>query len=69
MKKTEALELLGGTPSSAAAAIGITVSAVSQWPDELPATISDRVEAALWRMSRQAAAAAPAPRGAENVEP
>lgn len=49
MKKSEALELLGGTPKLAAAAIGITVQAISQWPDELPATISDRVQAALWR--------------------
>lgn len=51
MKKSEALELLGGTPASAARAIGITPSAVSQWPDELPAAIADRVQAALWRMS------------------
>ena len=49
MLKTEAIRLLGGTNASAAAAIGITASAVSQWPDVLPATIEDRVVAAIAR--------------------
>lgn len=49
MKKSEAIKLLGGTPTTAAAAVGITVSAVSQWPDELPQRIVDRVLAALAR--------------------
>ena len=49
MLKTEAIRLLGGTPGKAAAAIGISPSAVSQWPDDLPATISDRVVAAIAR--------------------
>lgn len=33
-------------------AICISASAVSQWPDELPLRMSDRVQAALWRQSR-----------------
>ena len=49
MKKAEALELLGGTVTAAAEAIGISTSAVSQWPDELPDSVRDRVQAALWR--------------------
>lgn len=49
MKKSDAIRLLGGTPSSAAKAIGISASAVSQWPEELPATIADRVQAAIAR--------------------
>jgi DNA-binding transcriptional regulator YdaS (Cro superfamily) len=49
MLKTDALKLLGGTATSAAKLIGISVSAVSQWPDELPSAISDRVLAALAR--------------------
>lgn len=49
MTKAEAIRLLGGTNASAAAAIGITPSAVSQWPEDLPATISDRVVAAIAR--------------------
>jgi predicted transcriptional regulator len=49
MLKQKAIDLLGGTQASAAEAIGITASAVSQWPDELPPKISDRVLAALYR--------------------
>jgi len=52
MLKTEAIRLLGGTTASAAAAIGITPSAVSQWPHILPTRIADRVVAALARMER-----------------
>lgn len=53
MTKLEAIQLLGGTVTAAAHAIGISTSAVSLWPDELPPRIADRVEAALWRKSQQ----------------
>jgi hypothetical protein len=53
MEKARAIELLGGTVTAAARAIGVTRSAVSQWPDELPPRISDRVLAALARMNVQ----------------
>lgn len=49
MKKAHALKLLGGSVADAAAAIGVSSSAVSQWPDELPDRIADRVLAALAR--------------------
>lgn len=49
MLKTEAIELLGGSPTAAAEAIGISPQAVSQWPDDLPPRIQDRVDAALAR--------------------
>jgi hypothetical protein len=49
MNKARALELLGGTVATAAEAIGCSSSAISQWPDELPARIEDRVLAALAR--------------------
>lgn len=49
MLKSQAIELLGGTVGSAAEAVGVTSSAVTQWPDELPARIADRVLAALAR--------------------
>lgn len=49
MKKTEAIDKLGGTVADAARACGITPSAVSQWPDELPRRIEDRVIAAIVR--------------------
>lgn len=55
MEKTEAIKLLGGTVTSAASAIGISPQAVSTWPDVLPQRITDRVQAALWRMARGAA--------------
>lgn len=49
MKKAEALALLGGTLSTAAAEIGISPQAVNDWPEELPPRIADRVLAALYR--------------------
>jgi hypothetical protein len=49
MLKTKALELLGGTLSSAAREIGVSTQAIAQWPDELPPRIEDRVLAALAR--------------------
>lgn len=49
MKKARALELLGGSVATAAEAIGISSAAISQWPDELPDRIADRVLAALAR--------------------
>jgi hypothetical protein len=52
MLKSEAITLLGGTPSAAAEAIGITPQAVNDWPDELPRRIEDRVLAALYRKER-----------------
>lgn len=55
MKKSEAIALLGGTVRAAADAVGISPQAVSLWPDELPQRISDRVQAALWRMAQQKA--------------
>lgn len=52
MLKTEAIKMLGGTPTAAARAIGITPQAVNEWPDVLSARISDRVYAALARQKQ-----------------
>lgn len=52
MQKSEAINLLGGTPTAAANSIGITVSAITQWPDVLPQRLIDRVQAALWRIEQ-----------------
>lgn len=49
MKKTQAIELLGGSVGSAAKSIGINSQAISQWPDTLPPRLVDRVIAALAR--------------------
>lgn len=49
MLKTKAIELLGGSITAAAEAIGVTYQAVDKWPDELPARLVDRVQAALAR--------------------
>lgn len=49
MLKTKAIELLGGSVSAAADAIGVSYQAVHKWPDLLPAAISDRVVAAIAR--------------------
>jgi molybdenum-dependent DNA-binding transcriptional regulator ModE len=49
MDKQKAIELLGGSVTAAATAIGISYHAVAKWPDVLPRRIADRVEAALYR--------------------
>jgi hypothetical protein len=49
MNKITAIELLGGTVTAAADAIGTTSSAISQWPDDLPPRLADRVLAACMR--------------------
>lgn len=49
MLKTKAIELLGGSTSTAAHAIGISYQAVDKWPDILPPRIADRVYAAIAR--------------------
>lgn len=49
MNKARALQLLGGTVATAAEAVGISSAAISQWPDELPPRLADRVLAALAR--------------------
>jgi hypothetical protein len=49
MDKSEAIRLLGGSNTTAAAEVGVTPQAVSQWPDPLPPRIADRVLAALAR--------------------
>ncbi len=66
MRKTEAIELLGGTVPAAAEAIGVTYQAVDKWPDELPPRIADRVQAALWRKSQGLALPAAADAGAQD---
>lgn len=58
MLKTDAIQLLGGTATSAAEAIGITPQAVFDWPDELPPRIEDRVLAALYRIEKAPKSAA-----------
>lgn len=49
MDKAKAIELLGGTVTAAAEAIGVTYQAVEKWPDPLPDRIADRVVAAIAR--------------------
>lgn len=49
MLKSKAIELLGGSVTSAAKAIGISYQAIDKWPEELPPRIADRVLAAIAR--------------------
>lgn len=60
MKKSDAIELLGGSVSAAAKAIGVSYQAVRKWPDELPPRIADRVHAYLWRQKQAAQPGKPA---------
>lgn len=52
MLKSDAISFFG-SPSETAEAIGITVQSVSDWPEELPRRIADRVIAAAVRMGRE----------------
>lgn len=52
MEKSYAIELLGGTLSAVAAAVGISEAAVWKWPETLPPRITDRVVAALVRLGK-----------------
>jgi hypothetical protein len=52
MTKQEAIELLGGSVGAACKAVGISSSAVSQWPDVLSDQTTDRVIAALVRLGK-----------------
>lgn len=50
MDKQTAINLLGGTPGKAAAAMGyVGPHAVYMWPDILPDGVADRVRGALLR--------------------
>ncbi len=49
MTKTEAIQCCGGTVQALADAVGVSGSAISQWPEELPPRLRDRVQAALYR--------------------
>lgn len=60
MLKTQAIELLGGSITAAAKAIGITYQAVDKWPDELPPRIADRVYAVWGKKNMPDMAAPPA---------
>lgn len=53
MDKAEAIAMLGGTVGSAAGMIGVTPSAITQWPAVLPPRLADRVLAALMRQQLQ----------------
>jgi len=59
MLKAQAIALLGGTVSSAAAAIGVTPQAISGWPEELTDALRDRVQAALYRLQAKKPARKP----------
>lgn len=69
MRKTEAIRTLGGTVASAAAAVGISPSAVSQWPDDLPVYIVSRVQAAMWRIAHGVPHPEPIKRGPRAEKP
>lgn len=50
MTKTEAKSLFGGTDAALARAVGLTRSAISQWPEELEQREIDRVVGAAVRL-------------------
>lgn len=53
MKKTTAIELLGGTPGKAAKALGYkAVQTIYAWPDDLPQALQDRIAGVLARTKK-----------------
>ena len=53
LTKAQAVELFGGKQKLVAEALGITPSAVSQWPDgELDQATSDRIRGAALRLGK-----------------
>ena len=53
MKKTTAIELLGGTPGKAAKALGYkAVQTIYAWPDDLPQALQDRIVGVLARTKK-----------------
>lgn len=52
MNKQQAIDMLGGKPSKAAKAIGITPQAVNGWPELLSDRIRDRVELAFIKLQK-----------------
>jgi len=51
MTKTEAIELFGGKASYLARGVGCSRAYVSEWPEELPQKIADRVLGAHVRLT------------------
>jgi transcriptional regulator with XRE-family HTH domain len=51
MKKTDAVRLFGKV-KDLAEALGVTSSAVSQWPEQLPVRLADQVRGAAARLGR-----------------
>lgn len=50
MRKSDAIELFGGLQKNVADGIGVTPSAISQWPDELDQATADRILGAAVRL-------------------
>ena len=49
IRKTEAIEVLGGSTKEAAAALGVSYQAIDKWPEVLSNKVADRVLAAWTR--------------------
>lgn len=49
MRKSTAIEYLGGTEAAAARTLRVTPGAVNKWPDPLPRRVADRVRGALFQ--------------------
>ena len=53
MRKTYAIELLGGSVAAAAETLGVTYQAVAKWPDDLTDRIVGNVVMTLIRRGRK----------------
>lgn len=55
MKKADVISILGGKQKDVARLLGITDSAVSQWPEKLPPAVVDRIVGAAMRAGLKSA--------------
>ena len=53
MTKSQAIAVFGGTGAELARALGVSRSYVSQWPEELPARVVDRILGAAFRLGKE----------------
>ena len=69
MKKSDAIQILGGSIAAAAEAVGASYQAISKWPEILPRRIEDRVIAAIARRKLPPSAFSPDPAASEQGPP
>jgi len=53
LKKSDAVDLLGGNATAAARNLGVDRKTVYNWPEDLPQRVEDQVRGALLRVNEE----------------